>query len=238
VITKDLWITGFRALTPAGTHHAVVSIANAAAPEGDYDCERGNLDPRVLYAAGANAEDFALPAGIALHLTPGQTINLGLHVINASNAARAGDSGVLVTLADPSQVAHEAEVVLAGRRTFSVPARATEYVVTGSCNIDHDYSVIATLPIMHRLGAYQRSTVTQAGTAASLYDGLFTFGEERVHAMAPLAVHAGDRVDVSCTFNNLTNLPAASGSEAGDELCFTSMLRYPATGGDPYECVE
>src|SRR5574337_472252 len=42
-INEEMWITGFRALSPLGTHHEILTISDGATEMGDYDCLAGNL---------------------------------------------------------------------------------------------------------------------------------------------------------------------------------------------------
>jgi len=230
-VKRDLWVTGVRALAPTGTHHVTASIADDGATEGDFTCARGNLETHVFFAAGAKDDALTLPLGVALHLLPGQRVTLGLHGINTGDEPNEATSGIEVALAEPSAVAHEAEVVVASAKAFAIPPHAIDFEVTSRCAADDDFSVVTSLPILHRLGAYERATATSKGTTKLLYEGLFTFGEERAHVVDGVAVLAGDPIDLACTYTNLTSLTVKSGPDASDEACAIALLRYPASGG-------
>lgn len=235
-ISEDSWVTGFRAVVPEGSHHVVVTLSDAATT-GDVDCARGNLEPRVLYAASPTTDALTLPDGVALHLAAGQILTVGVHAINLTNSALTGTTGVEAYVVPKTEGLAAAEVVLAGRRGFSVPAHAAGYTVEGGCIAASYHRVFAISPVMHHLGSYQRAAVTHDGVATVIRQGLFTFGEERVQRIDPVAVLAGDRVDVSCSYDNLTDSAASYGAGPADEACFAALMRYPATGGDPYDCV-
>jgi hypothetical protein len=235
-VTEDSWVTGFRAVVPDGSHHVVVTLSDETTT-GDVDCARGNLEPRILYAASPTTGELTLPDGVALHLAAGQILTVGVHAINLTNAPLSGTTGVEANVVPKTEGLVAAEVVLAGRRAFSVPAHAAGYTVEGGCVATHDHAVFAISPVMHHLGSYQRAAVTHDGMATVIRQGLFTFGEERVQRIDPIAVLAGDRVDVSCSYDNLTDSTASYGAGAADETCFAVMMRYPATGGDAWEWV-
>ena len=236
-LAKDLWITGFRALTPSGTHHVIVSLADDTGVPAR-DCARGNLDPRVLFATGSASRGFDLPSGVALHLHAGQVLHVGIHTVNATNDRLEGLSGVSVSTVDASLVRHEAEVVLAGSRTFAIPARALEYVVRSEATIAEETQLVALSSVMHRLGSSQRVSVLDGQDERVLHDALFTFGEERVVAFDEVTLSAGARLAVRCTFDNVSTELVSGGIGASNELCLASVYRYPATGGDPYAWVQ
>jgi hypothetical protein len=106
-VPTEMWVSGFRAMSPTGTHHEVLTISSSATPLGDYDCSAGNLDLKMLYAAGVNTDDLVFPAGMAVHLTAGSYINLNLHLFNTTDNELDQKSGVLVQTVDAAQVSHE-----------------------------------------------------------------------------------------------------------------------------------
>src|SRR5262245_60192721 len=95
-VANDMWIAGFRAASPLGTHHSVLTISTSSQQVGDYDCGAGSLDFQMLYAAGVGTDDLLFPPGIAMHLPAGTFINLNLHLFNATDHPLADSSGVLV----------------------------------------------------------------------------------------------------------------------------------------------
>ena len=56
-VANDMWIAGFRAASPVGTHHSVLTISTTNTATGDYDCFAGSLDTQMLYAAGVGTDD-------------------------------------------------------------------------------------------------------------------------------------------------------------------------------------
>jgi len=103
-VTNDLWVSGFRAAAPQGTHHEVLTISTGNTATGDYDCSAGSLDTQMLYAAGVGTDDLVFPPGVAIHIPAGTYINLNLHLFNATDNPLANSSGVLVKVVQPTDV--------------------------------------------------------------------------------------------------------------------------------------
>src|ERR1041384_305984 len=57
-VANEMWISGFRALAPLGTHHTVMTISTNSTQTGDYDCSPGSLDTQMLYASGVGTDDL------------------------------------------------------------------------------------------------------------------------------------------------------------------------------------
>lgn len=237
-LAADLWITRFAPLSPSGTHHVGLTLSQDDAPPGDYECGSASVEPLLLYATGADAAGYAMPEGVALHLRAGQLVNLDLHVLNVASGTLVGDSGVEVDTVAATDVEEAAELVLAGVRSFTIPAHAESLTVGGGGTLDRACSVFAVAPRMRRLGEFQALAVERDGVATTVRQGLYTFGEERVYPVSTTALRAGDRLDVTCTFSNITNRAASAGDTASEEMCFSALYRYPATGGDPFAYVQ
>src|SRR5215468_3936380 len=110
-VPADLWVSGFRATSPNGTHHEVLTISTSSTATGDYDCSAGSLDTEMLYAAGVGTDDLLFPPGIAMHIPAGTYINLNLHLFNATDNSLADRSGVLVKVVAPTDVQHQADMM-------------------------------------------------------------------------------------------------------------------------------
>src|SRR5262245_16482495 len=49
-VPQDMYIGGFFAVAPLGTHHTVLTVSTNGGQLGDYDCNAGVLDPQMLFA--------------------------------------------------------------------------------------------------------------------------------------------------------------------------------------------
>lgn len=242
-MTQDVYITGFRAQAPQGTHHTVLSIATngrTQGPDGEYDCAVGTLGLKMLFASGVGTADYDLPAGVAVKVAAGEQVHLNLHLYNTSDQPISGDSGILVKTV-PTAPANLAEFVFAGKFLFQVPANPAPYTVTGGCTIaaGRNYQLFALWPHMHQIATHQKVSVIRGGTPTVLHDGAFSFGEQDFFPQTPeVNLVGGDQIRVECTYENTTGAAVPFGDSSDSEMCFAGLYRYPATGSNLFECTD
>ena len=236
-IPTEMWITGFRALSPLGTHHEVLTVSSSGQQTGDYDCSAGSLDFQMLYAAGVNTDDLLFPAGDAVHVQAGQYINLNLHLFNVSDNPISGESGVLVQTIPASQVVHEIDMTFSGTLSINIPSDGQPHTAQGGCTADKDYHVFALWPHMHQTGVHQTLSVTHAGTPTNLLDTDYMFTEQRNYPMTDTVIAQGDQISTTCTYVNNTGNTLTFGESSTEEMCFTGIYKYPA-GSNLLSCVS
>jgi hypothetical protein len=228
-MTRDTWISSLRPVAPLGTHHTVLMVGPPDAPDGITDCTSALVAP-AIYASGVGTEPLDLPAGVAVHVKPGQQLLLNLHLFNASDAPLDGTSGVEIVAADPNTIEHEAGVVLAGRaQGLQVPPGLTTQ--SGSCTTPADVTVFAVAPHMHLLGTHMKVSYasTTGGTARVLMDEPYSFDDQRFHSLSPTVVTtAGGKLTVECTYMNPTGATVVFGEHTEEEMCYALSFIYPA----------
>lgn len=241
-MTQDVYITGFRAQAPQGTHHTVLSIANTSStmgPDGEYDCAVGTLGLKMLYASGVGTAEYNFPDGVGIKVSAGEQVHLNLHLYNASDAPLTGDSAILIKTV-PAEPATLAEFVFAGRFLFNIPAHSTR-VVTGGCTIaaGRNYQLFAVWPHMHQIATHQKVSLIRPSGTTVLHDAPFDFGDQLFSEITPLEpLVGGDRIQVECTYVNNTDRTIGFGDSSDTEMCFTGLYRYPATGSNLFECTD
>jgi hypothetical protein len=243
-VAADMYISGFRALSPPGTHHEVLTISNTTNTVGEYDCTPANFDPQLMFAAGVNTDDLVFPQGVAVKLAANQYINLNLHLYNGTDEEIAAKSGVLVKTIEAADVVHEADMVFAGQLTFSIPPTNTPYDVKGGCSVPVDWHVFSLWPHMHQYATHQKLVVKRAGNiVATPLDTTYDFVEQKNYPMGEMLLNANDQVEVTCTYINDTNVTAPPGQNiqmgdsSNEEMCFTGMYKYP-TSSSLYACAS
>jgi hypothetical protein len=240
-VPKDIDIKSFRPLAPAGTHHTVMTKITSATPaDGTYPCNVGTNGTTMLYGSGVGAPDFEFPPGIGLHLTAGTRLLLNLHLYNATDQPLSGKSGVLYGPAQPGDIQHFAELVLAGPTIgLSVPMGTSTQ--SGACQVSQISStpiqVFALSQHMHKLGTHMKSVVTRTGSSdIVLQDIPYDFEQQSFHHTPSLVeLKPGDKLTTYCTYNNTTGANVAFGESSNDEMCFTDLYYYPAAGAN-YIC--
>jgi hypothetical protein len=231
-VANDLWIAGFRAASPVGTHHSLLTISTVNTTTGDYDCSAGSLDPQMLYAAGVGTDDLMFPTGVAMHVTAGTYLNLNLHLFNATDNTLADASGVLVKIVAPADVEHEADMTFSGTFSIQVPSDGQPHVAQGGCTAPHDWHIFTLWPHMHQTATHQTWTYTRpGGTPTALLNDDFQFTEQRNYRIADTLIHQGDAIQTVCSYVNNTGSLMTWGDGSDKEMCFTGIYKYPAGGG-------
>ncbi|MEP6866824.1 MAG: hypothetical protein ABJE66_39800 [Deltaproteobacteria bacterium] len=234
-VPNDMWVTAFRSLSPAGTHHSVLTISTSSSQTGEYDCGAGSLDNQMLYAAGVGTDDNALPPGVAIHLAAGTYINLNLHLFNTTDNALNGTSGVLVKTVAAADVVHEADMQFSGTFLINVPSDNQVHTATGSCNVANDFHVFTLWPHMHQTAVHQSLAITHNGSTSMMLDTDYQFTEQKNYPMVDTVIHAGDKITTTCSYKNNTGSTMTFGESSNNEMCFTGIYRYPA-GGNLMAC--
>ncbi|HTL37867.1 MAG TPA: hypothetical protein VL326_32270 [Kofleriaceae bacterium] len=247
-VTEDMYISGFRALAPSGTHHTLLTIdTDHSAPVGNFDCNGLNIadaEP-LLYGGGLGTNDFLFPQGVAIKIPAGSWLQLYLHIENTSDATETETSGVEVQTVPASDVVHEADMFFVGKRMFTVPENMTvgapvasgTYSLTTSCGSVGDWHILGMWPHMHEHATHQKVAITRAGnTMSTPLDIAFDFKEQRNYAM-DFVVPANDRFELTCTWLNDTGYVLPSGDSAGAEMCYAGAYVYPKLG-NLYTCVN
>lgn len=233
-IAVDTFVAGFRPISPPGTHHSVLSVVTAAAdggtlaPDGTTPCDATTLGPELLGGSGVGTDAYRFPPGIAVKLEKGSQILLNLHLFNASSNPLRGTSGIEIMPMAPSDVVHEAELVEAGKVVGLTvpPGRTTQ---TGTCTIAKDIDVFSVTPHMHRLGVHQMARSLPAhGDPTVLVDRDYSFDAQTFSMFEkPVSLHAGDRIEVNCTYENPGATTVVFGQSSHDEMCFAATYLYP-----------
>ena len=229
-VPEDIHVTAFFPQVPLGTHHLGFDVsAVPTRPDGLYACGVSTVGERKLQGAGIGSEPTELPDGVAMPLLKGQQLFLNLHLFNASTEALQGRSGMWVRTVPAEEVVHRAEVILAGPLNLQVPpGRSTQ---SGHCTLRADATLYGIAPHMHQTGVHTRATlVSTNGEQTVLFDGPHDFEHQLWYTVEERQLHAGDRVDIECTYENDTSRTIPWGDSALDEMCFVNLSVYPAIG--------
>ncbi|HWU90728.1 MAG TPA: hypothetical protein VN253_25855 [Kofleriaceae bacterium] len=235
--TSDIYVRSIRPVAPLGTHHTVLMLGAPDAPDGVVDCTSALVKP-AIFASGIGTQTLELPAGVAVHVRPGQQLLLNLHLFNATDATLTGTSGVEILEARPEEVQHEAGVVLAGKaQGLQVPPNLSTQV--GRCTTPANVTVFAVAPHMHMLGTHMKASYANSGGGGGrvLYDQAYSFDEQRFTFLEPaLVTTAGGRLMIECTYMNTTGHTVGFGESSTEEMCYALAFVYPAPTVE--QCVQ
>jgi hypothetical protein len=225
-ITNAITVHAIRQIAPPGTHHTLLGFVPPAGT--DPTTDPGGL----VFASGVGTGEFDMPPGVGITFQAGAQLSMQLHVVNTTDGVLTGESGIEVVASDPDPDVQEAEIILPGPSNFTVaPGVQT---LSGTCTLQSPTTIIGSFPHMHTLGTYLTQTAATAGTTVTIADGPFSFNEQRMNAVPPLSLAAGDVITTTCTWDNTTGNPVASGASTFLEMCFGIVYRYPRLGQNAY----
>lgn len=233
-VTEDTWIRAFRSVTPLGSHHAVLTIDpdGGDAPDGQVTCGAGSNYTAMIYGSAPGTEDIVMPDGVAVRVPAGAQLLLNLHLYNTQpDGPITGTSEILIDRVPADEIASvtEAEVVLMGPVNFTIP-EGTGQQVTGGCTMSGAATVFMTNPHMHQLGVHARVVAKAASGDVVLRDGPYDFNEQRFYDTGEVQLAQGERVEITCTYDNDTGGEVTFGDSTDQEMCFATTYRYPKLG--------
>jgi hypothetical protein len=232
-LSHDIHVARFRPEAGVGTHHTLLTVTSDAEPDGVSDCDGYENGQVALFASGYGTEELALPPGVAVRVGAGTKLLLNVHLLNTTTEAQAGATGTSVFLVDAGEVVERAEVFLAGKvdDLEVIPGESTQ---RGTCTFAAASNVYAIMPHMHARGSHIAVAARRAAGDATLLDEPFDVDDQRYRVTDPATpMAAGDRLEVTCTYQNTTPITYGFGPLSSDEMCYAITLRYPALGGSP-----
>ncbi len=236
-IDEDLYVNGFDAIKPLGTHHTLLTMGAPNAPDGVTSCTAATNGPLSVFGSGVGTALLEFPAGVGLKIAKGSQLLLNLHVFNAGAADLTGLSGTRVHVVPQSEVMHMAEGILAGTLTIDIPPGQTTTTI-GHCTMSSDVTLFAVAPHMHQLGIHEKVVAERASAdEVVLLDAPYDFNVQSYQLITPLNLAKGDRVRVECTHHNTTDKTVTFGQSTLSEMCFAGIYRYPADGS-AFTCVD
>lgn len=227
-IPVDTYVTGFRALSPSGTHHTLLLHAAENSTDGEFACGP-TLGPDMLHASGVGTDDLLFPDGVAVKVAAGTKLYLNLHLFNSSATTLKGTSGTQVLTVPAEQVKQTAEMILPGATGIAVPPNGTQ-TVEGTCGFGGTSTIFTVWPHMHQYGTHMKIDYEGAGGTKVLHDGPFAFGDQKNYVIDPVTVAAGEQIRIQCTYENPTTETIYWGDSSKSEMCFAGIYRYPALG--------
>ncbi len=232
-VDKDMYLSSFRAISPLGTHHTVLTAGTPNGPDGVTVCNGLTNESMMIYGSGVDTNPIQLPDGVAVKIEAGQQLLLNLHLFNTNDAeALSGTSGIEIKEVPEAEVGDLAEGILAGALNLTIPAEQVSTSV-GHCTMNGDVTLLSVAPHMHQMGTHMKVVIEDPNGDIVIHDNAYDFFEQKIFTLdTPLELAQGTKVRVECTYNNNTQNDVGFGDSSGEEMCFAGLLRYPALGGD------
>lgn len=172
-----------------------------------------------LFIAGTGDATLEMPEGSGHILTKGTQLNLQLHLLNAK--AEAVTETVPIRMRKMDELPpNPTEVVVFGSVGISLPPNQPSQVVS-NCASDSDMKLFSAFPHMHLLG---RSLVVEAGPSDDAMTKIFRRDPYDFDAQTlsdiDVTIHQGDKVRVTCVYDNYLDHTVTFGESTTNEMCF------------------
>jgi hypothetical protein len=233
-VHEDIYIKAFKGMIPVGTHHTVLTIYDGNEPDGIVPCNAGTNGPSMIYGTGIGTPPLYFPDGVGLHLRPGTRLINNLHLFNSGDTSISGTSGTYYLPAQPSEIQHEAEIVLAGPLSLSLPP-GQKTTQSGACKVSsisatENIHVFSLAPHMHRLGTHMKTTLERTGAPNTvLMDTDYQFESQTFELQNPfIELRPTDVIRTECTYDNTTGSTVGFGQNSNNEMCFSDLYYFPA----------
>lgn len=225
-VTEDTYITGFKSVGPLGTHHTVLTAGDPSGPDGTTTCGAGTNNDTSIFGSGVGEIQYHFPAGVGVKIPAGQQMLLNLHLFNVSDSPLTGTSGSEAIMVAASEIENEAESVLMGS-TFALNVPTGSSTQQGTCTMERDLTLLTVFPHMHQLGNHMKVEALRADGDMVLHDEPYDFYDQKLYVLDALSMKQGDKIDVSCSYDNTTGSAVSFGDSSTEEMCFAGMYRYP-----------
>lgn len=225
-LTDDVFIRAIAPVNNPGLHHLVLAAGEPTEPDGTVPCGGGGAEIMDgLFASGVGSPPLEFPPGVGYKLEAGTQILLNSHLFNTTDAEIVSETGLDVERIAAEDVEQEAEFVTAG--TLSINIQPGESKTIGSqCTMNGSANIFSVFPHMHQLGTHMKVWLENPGEQV-VYDQPWVFDEQAFATFDPIAVNAGDKLRVECSYTNTTGSVVQFGESSNDEMCFAFFYRYP-----------
>jgi hypothetical protein len=220
VLEEDLWVDQVVIESQPVVHHLVYSKTMSPDPEGFYECNvlfQGNWVP--IFIAGTGDAELTMPEGAGYILKKGTQLTAQFHLLNVTleDVTHTIPLRFRKMAAEPE---NPVEVVVFGNMTIALPPGQTSEVV-GDCDSDSDMILFSAFPHMHLLG---RSMVVETGPDVDNMTEIFRrdpydFDQQTLSDL-DVEIKKGDRVRVTCGYDNYLDELVTFGESTTNEMCF------------------
>ncbi len=239
-------------------HYAVFTTTDRYQGPQDAGIDCSGMGPTwgLVTGGGVGTPSVTFPTGTAMTLNPPDAGNplptvtqviLQLHLLNATPAPITIPPAYinLVGTTEPASSFQQIGLLIAGSLNITLPPQTNNIQVAGGCggtlsanggsatvgNSPEMPNIFAVFPHMHTLGTNIEVQLTPQGSSTpnTLVNKAWNFGEQGLVAVNPTAsAHAGDEVQVTCTYDNTTSNTVNFGLTTADEMCLGVLYYWPA----------
>jgi hypothetical protein len=218
-------VQGYQTIT--GHHVVLYSTSETAAVGETHECTTDDM-VSVQFLGGIGGEGGGnvtqLPAGYVFRQGKGRMLLANTHYLNATDSVQDVQSVIDVKTAAPSAANTAAGMAVMHWQDFQIPANSGSFTTDAYCTWTRDTSLMMWSNHMHADGLSVYTEVKRAAGGAveplvadTTWHAEYAFNPtwKRWTVDAPMTLHAGDQVHISCTWKN----PTAATMGFPDEMC-------------------
>jgi hypothetical protein len=186
------------------------------------------------WAPGSEKDRPPLPADVGMYLpaaNSGQQLRLDVHYNNLGGTSAEMDaSGVeACVISDMSKFRANTATIYGFTGNANAPAhQMVDNVSNCSITAQSPVHLLTNSPHMHKLGVHAKLVWTpQGGQPNVLHDAPFSFDDQQSYALTNIILNSGDQMQVTCSYNNTSDVNVSFGQNTEDEMCFNFALYYP-----------
>jgi hypothetical protein len=219
-LAEDAVIGAYSADSAAFVHHIIFVRALAPEPAGFAECDvafRMSWDPVFIAGAGKSKLEFPSDAGHILKKNTQMLVQM--HLLNVTD--KPVDGSLTIDMhKSANKNPRPVNTYIFGSMNVRLPPLQKSEVV-GQCELKEPVNLIAGFPHMHLLGRGMR---VEAGptwdTVKSVFERIpFDFNYQSINSVS-VALKAGDKVRVTCQYQNTEPTEVTYGESTHNEMCF------------------
>jgi hypothetical protein len=191
----------------------------------------GLQDFITSWSPGKPMEVF--PEGVGVHMPTSGNFRLNMHYYNVGNDQdEPDDSGLEVCITRDPRPQTATTYMFSGPATVP-PGGRVENASTCTVSATEPVHIITSSPHMHSYGVASKLEILRAdGSVEVLEDGPFNWEDQHVTPIDAV-VNNGDRIRMTCIYENTSDQTIRFGSSSDDEMCFNFARYYPM---DAFRC--
>ncbi|MBK8256126.1 MAG: hypothetical protein IPK82_26085 [Polyangiaceae bacterium] len=225
-LDRDLAIDKFTYTQTAAVHHLLLAKNTVPDPDGTFECDvlfKSSWIP--LFGAGNGDAELAAPEGYGHILPKGTQLLVQLHLLNSSSTEV--KTPIKVDMREVEGEVKPIGLYAFGTNDINLPA-GKQSGVYNDCTVEHDVSIFAWWPHMHKLGT--RLTLEVGPDSSSLEEVYridpWDFDNQTMEAKT-LTIPKGSVSRVTCQYDNSLAEDVTFGESSNNEMCFLNTF---ATG--------
>lgn len=231
--TQDIYVNRFETKMRSGSHHFVAydfrnksalptlnTVRDLRNPDNSLNLLTALSMSNHVYLAGSQAQyqDYTFPAGTALLIPAGASLDLNSHYVNKTSSVIKGEAQINLYTVDKSTVKQVVQTLDLGNTNLNIPAN-TRVTLTKSFAFDKPRKILALTSHMHKLG--EKFVIKIKGGTRDgevVYTSTDWENPDIITFATPIQFNKGEGLTSEITYNNTTSKTVNFGLTSEDEM--------------------